>query len=64
MIQDDGRVAMVVKMSRLTKSILMLLGCRLKNWADYSTKHHPDIYHEAHHPTHAGIWNIPWVLPQ
>ncbi len=35
-----------------------------KNWADYSTKHHPDIYHEAHRPTHAGIWNIPWVLPK
>ncbi len=35
-----------------------------KNWADYSTKHHPNIYHEAHCPTHAGIWNIPWVLPQ
>ncbi len=35
-----------------------------KNWADYSTKHHPDIYHEAHCPTHAGLWNLPWVLPQ
>ncbi len=35
-----------------------------KNWADYSTKHHPDIDHEAHCPTHAGIWNIPLVLPQ
>jgi hypothetical protein len=35
-----------------------------KNWADYSTKHHPNIYHEAHHPTHAGIWNVPRVLPQ
>jgi hypothetical protein len=35
-----------------------------KNWADYSTKHHPDIYHEAHRPTHAGVWNIPQVLPQ
>ena len=30
-----------------------------KNWADYSTKHHPDIYHEAHRSTHAGMWNIP-----
>ena len=27
-----------------------------KNWADYHTKHHPDTYHEAHRPTHAGIW--------
>jgi hypothetical protein len=27
-------------------------------------KHHPNIYHEAYRPTHAGIWNIPWVLPQ
>ena len=27
-----------------------------KNWADYHTKHHPDAYHEAHRPTHAGIW--------
>ncbi len=35
-----------------------------KNWADYSTKHHPNIYDEAHCPTHAGVWNIPWVLPQ
>jgi hypothetical protein len=27
-----------------------------KNWADYRTKRHPDIYHEAHDcPTHAGI---------
>jgi hypothetical protein len=26
-----------------------------KNWADYSTKHHPSIYHEAHCRTHAGI---------
>jgi hypothetical protein len=34
-----------------------------KNWADYSTKHHPDIYHEAHRPTHAGIWNVPPVSP-
>jgi hypothetical protein len=34
-----------------------------KNWADYSTKHHPDIYHEAHHSTHAGIWNVPPVSP-
>ncbi len=33
-------------------------------WADYSTKHHPNIYHEAHCPTHAGIWNFPRVLPQ
>ena len=24
------------------------------NWADYSTKHHPAIYHEAHRSTHAG----------
>jgi hypothetical protein len=44
---------MVAKMLRLTKSILILLGCRLKKMADYSTKHHPDIFHEAHHPTHA-----------
>ena len=36
----------------------------LKNLAGYSTKHHPDIYHEATCPTHAGIWNIPRVLPQ
>ncbi len=35
-----------------------------KNLADYSTKHHPNIYHKAHHPTHAGIWNVPQVLPQ
>jgi hypothetical protein len=34
-----------------------------KNWADYSTKHHPDTYHEAHRPTHAGIWNVPPVSP-
>ncbi len=34
-----------------------------KNWADYSTKHHPDIYHEAHCSTHAGIWNVPMVSP-
>jgi hypothetical protein len=38
-----------------------------KNWADYSTKHHPDIYHKAHHATHEGIWNdqpvSPLVLP-
>ncbi len=34
-----------------------------KNWADYSTKHHPDIYHEAHRSTHAGIWNVPMVSP-
>ncbi len=32
-----------------------------KNWADYSTKYHPDIYHEAHRSTHAGIWNVPPV---
>jgi hypothetical protein len=36
----------------------------LKNWADYSTKHHPNIYHEAHRPTHAGVWKVPQVLPQ
>jgi hypothetical protein len=30
-----------------------------KNWANYNTKHHPDIYHEAHRSTHAGIWD--WV---
>ena len=24
------------------------------NWADYSTKHHPPLYHESHRPTHAG----------
>jgi hypothetical protein len=24
------------------------------NWADYSTKHHPEIYHESHRATHAG----------
>ena len=29
-----------------------------KNWADYSTKHHTDIYHNAHRATHAGIWNV------
>jgi hypothetical protein len=34
-----------------------------RNWADYSTKHHPDVYHEAHRPTHAGIWNVPQVSP-
>jgi hypothetical protein len=28
-----------------------------KNWADYHTKHQPDIYHEAHQSTHAGIWD-------
>jgi hypothetical protein len=28
-----------------------------KNWSDYNTKHHPDSYHEAHHSTHAGIWD-------
>jgi hypothetical protein len=32
---------------------------RSKNWADYHTKHHPDTYHEAHHITHAGIWEPP-----
>ena len=26
----------------------------LSNWADYSTKHHPPMYHEAHRDTHAG----------
>ena len=26
-----------------------------KNWADYSTKHHPYIYHEAQRATRAGI---------
>ncbi len=36
----------------------------LKNWADYSTKHHPDIYHGAHHRIHACTWNVPWVLHQ
>jgi hypothetical protein len=30
-----------------------------KNWADYHTKHHPDTYNEAHHITHAGIWEPP-----
>jgi hypothetical protein len=35
-----------------------------ENWADYSTKHHPKIYHGAHCPTHASIWNVPRVLPQ
>ncbi len=34
-----------------------------KIWVDYSTKHHPDIYHKAHHSTHAGIWNVPPVSP-
>jgi hypothetical protein len=34
-----------------------------KNWADYSTKHHPNIYHEALRPTHAGIWIVPPVSP-
>jgi hypothetical protein len=29
-IQNDGHEAMVVKMLRLTKSILILLGCRLE----------------------------------
>ena len=24
------------------------------NWANYSTKHHPTLYHEFHRPTHAG----------
>jgi hypothetical protein len=32
-----------------------------KNWANYSTKHHPDIYYKAHQDTHAGIWNVPKV---
>jgi hypothetical protein len=32
-----------------------------KNWANYSTKHHPDIYHKAHRSTHTGIWNVPPV---
>jgi hypothetical protein len=27
---------------------------RSKNWANYSNKHHPDIYHKAHHSMHAG----------
>ncbi len=35
-----------------------------KSWADYSTKHHLNIYHEAHCPTHADKWNIPQILPQ
>jgi hypothetical protein len=39
-------------------------GASSKNWADYSTKHHPNIYHVSHFPTRAGIWNVPWVLPQ
>jgi hypothetical protein len=34
-----------------------------KNWADYSTKHHLDIYHKAHCATHAGIWNVQLVSP-
>jgi hypothetical protein len=47
-----------------------------KNWADYNTKHHPETYREAHHSTHAGIWNEvgtwyppihqtigPWISP-
>jgi hypothetical protein len=25
-----------------------------RNWADYHTKHHPPIYHNANRPTHAG----------
>jgi hypothetical protein len=29
-----------------------------KNWADYSTKHHTDIYHKVYCGTHAGIWNV------
>jgi hypothetical protein len=29
-----------------------------KNWADYHTKQHPDIYHKAHQSTHAGIWDL------
>jgi hypothetical protein len=28
------------------------------NLADYHTKHHPDTYHEAHRPSHAGIWDF------
>jgi len=24
------------------------------NWADYSTKHHPPLYHESHRPIHVG----------
>ncbi len=28
-----------------------------KTWADYHTKHHLDLYHEAHQSTHAGIWD-------
>ncbi len=63
-IQNDGHEDMVATMSNFIKSVLLLLGCRFKNWADYSTKHHPDIDHEAYYPTHAGIWNIPRVLPQ
>jgi len=54
---------MVAAMSWLPKTVLLLLGCGSKNWADYSTKHHPDIYHKAHHSTHAGIWNVPPVSP-
>ncbi len=34
-----------------------------KNRDNYSTKHHPDIYHEAHRSTHAGIWKVPPVSP-
>jgi hypothetical protein len=34
-----------------------------KNWADYHTKHHPDIYNEAHQSTHAGIWDPVGTLP-
>jgi hypothetical protein len=28
-----------------------------ETWADYHTKHHPDIYHEALRSTHAGVWD-------
>jgi hypothetical protein len=28
------------------------------NLGDYHTKHHPDTYHEAHRPSHAGIWEF------
>jgi hypothetical protein len=26
-----------------------------RNWADYSTKHHPPIYHESNRIMHAGV---------
>ena len=29
-----------------------------KNWADYSTKHHPPIYHEPERPLFAGASQI------